>query len=82
MALFKPMVGADKTALDAKTKVAGYAWFTTNDGKFYIDWDNNGTLMRSVLNAGHADTAGSASSVAWSGVTGKPELVTGYSKGS
>lgn len=76
------MVGADKTALDEKTKVAGYAWFTTNDGKFYIDWDNNGTLMRSVLNAGHADTAGSASSVAWSGVTGKPELVTGYSKGS
>ena len=76
------MVGADKTALDAKSKVEGYVWFTTTDGKFYIDWDNNGTLTRSVLNAGHADTAASASSVAWSGVTGKPNLVTGYSKGS
>lgn len=51
------MVGADKTALEAKSKVAGYVWFTTDDGKFYIDWDNNGTLMRSVLNAGHADSA-------------------------
>jgi hypothetical protein len=76
------MVGADKTALDAKSKVEGYVWFTTTDGKFYIDWNNDGTLTRSVLNAGHADTATSASSVAWSGVTGKPNLVTGYSKGS
>jgi hypothetical protein len=54
------MVGTNKTALDTKTITEGYVWFTTGDGKFYIDWKdiNDGNkLKRSVLNAGHADTA-------------------------
>lgn len=57
------MVGASKAALDGQSLVAGYVWFTTNDGKFYIDWeDKHKVLHRSVLNAGHADTAGHADS--------------------
>jgi hypothetical protein len=52
------MVGANETTLAQKGKVAGYVWFTTDDGKFYIDWaDKDEVLHRSVLNAGHADTA-------------------------
>lgn len=55
------MRGANKTALDLQPKTDGYCWFTTEDGKFYIDavTDKNDptTLTRFVLNAGKADKA-------------------------
>ena len=56
MALFK--ISKGKAAnLAKKDKVDGYAWFTPDDGKFYIDADieNNGTVTRVPLNAEKAD---------------------------
>ena len=50
MALFKPMMG-NRTALDAQEKRAGYAWFCTDDGTFYIDYeDADGNLQRKQIN--------------------------------
>jgi hypothetical protein len=39
------MIGASKNALDAKNKVNGYCWFTTEDGKFYIDWEDSQKVL-------------------------------------
>lgn len=75
------MAGKNKTALDAKSLVEGYCWFTTDDGKFYIDAKNSsGTLSRILLNAGKADsltttTAGGVKQpIYW--VNGKPAAIT------
>ena len=75
------MAGQNKTALDAKALTEGYCWFTTDDGKFYIDAKNSsGTLSRILLNAGKADsltttTAGGVKQpIYW--VNGKPAAIT------
>ena len=55
------MVGANKATLDTKPKHAGYCWFTTSDGKLYIDWESEpntadpNKIFRAVLNAEKAD---------------------------
>jgi hypothetical protein len=50
------MYGSNETALNAKNLVEGYCWFTTDDGKFYVDTKNSsGVLSRILLNAGKAD---------------------------
>lgn len=55
------MVGANKTTLDNQPKHAGYCWFTTTDGKLYIDWESEkdttdpNKIFRAVLNAEKAD---------------------------
>lgn len=55
------MVGANKTTLDNQPKHAGYCWFTTADGKLYIDWESEkdttdpNKIFRAVLNAEKAD---------------------------
>lgn len=75
------MYGSNETALNAKNLVEGYCWFTTDDGKFYIDAKNSsGTLSRILLNAGKADsltttTAGGVKQpIYW--VNGKPAAIT------
>lgn len=42
------------------------------------EWEYNENTIKAIKvnNAGHADTAGIASAVAWVGITGKPNLVT------
>lgn len=56
------MAGANKTALNAQPLTQGYCWFTTEDGKFYIDaladQQDTTTLTRFVLNAEKADKDG------------------------
>lgn len=53
--------------LSSYDKKENACWFTTDDGKFYVDAkDSSGTLTRFLLNAGKAD------SVPWSGITSKP----------
>ena len=56
------MAGANKTALDTQPLTQGYCWFTTEDGKFYIDaladQQDTTTLTRFVLNAEKADKDG------------------------
>lgn len=55
------MYGSNETALNAKNLVEGYCWFTTDDGKFYVDTKNSsGVLSRIVLNAGKADQLATA----------------------
>jgi hypothetical protein len=51
MALFK--IGKGKAANLPTTKKEGYAYFTTDDGKMYIDVDDS---TRVALNAANADT--------------------------
>lgn len=54
--LFKPHAGKNKAALDKEELVEGHFWFTTDDGKSYIDAKNSsGILSRILLNAGTAD---------------------------
>ena len=51
MALFKPMYG-NSTNLPTELH-AGYAYFTTDDGHFYIDYEDkedNNTLKRKMVN--------------------------------
>ena len=44
------------------TKTAGYCWYTFDDSKFYIDYeDENGTLQRKALNSQDAETIMGAS---------------------
>ena len=55
------MYGSNETALNAKNLVEGYCWFTTDDGKFYVDTKNSsGVLSRILLNAGKADQLATA----------------------
>ena len=56
MALFKVSKGA-KGALNSQTKVDGHCWFTYDDGKFYIDYEDptSHVVERQVLNAEHAE---------------------------
>lgn len=61
----------------------GYCYFTTDDGKFYIDIATaTGTANRVILNAGKADTAGtftSAKSITLTGdVTGTASSKAGW----
>jgi hypothetical protein len=56
MALFKIGKGNSKNLPTEKKE--GYAYFTTNDGKMYIDVDNS---TRVALNAANADTIGDSS---------------------
>ena len=73
------MIGTSKTVLDTKDKVAGYCWFTTEDGKFYIDWKNqNEQLQRSVLNAYHADGVVNGQNLAYVGFSSTPILYLAY----
>ena len=60
MALFKIEKGlANDLAQKRKNTVEGYCYFTTDDGKFYVDTaTGNGTAHRVTLNAGRADRLG------------------------
>ena len=69
MALFKIEKGtSDKLTQNRPYTNEGFCYFTTDDGKFYIDIEGNGSSSypaasngkRICLNAAHADTAGSA----------------------
>lgn len=67
MALFKIQKGlAANLATNRPKANEGWAYFTTDDGKFYIDITGNGTqdavvgTNRICLNAAHADTASTA----------------------
>lgn len=78
MALFKIKKGL--AAALPTTYTEGFCYFTTDDGKFYID-TNNTAAGRVCLNAAHADTADTATNlaaaptVAWaSGTTDGPKL--------
>ena len=76
MALFKISYGPSAN-LSTQSLTEGYCWFTPDDGKFYIDHkDSAGKVVRTPLNAVIADE------INWSGVKNKPEVITGYSKGS
>lgn len=66
MALFKISKGS-ASSLNNQPKTEGYCWFTTDDGKFYIDVSNS---VRQVLNAGHADTAAKLSTARTISLTG------------
>lgn len=48
MALFKVYRGLASNLPSALHD--GYAYFTTDDGKFYIDADNDGTVTRTLVN--------------------------------
>ena len=56
MALFKVFKGASG-ALDNQARVDGYCWFTYNNGKFYIDYEDpeDRKVKRQALNAERAD---------------------------
>ena len=60
MALFKIAKGLAENL--PSTKTAGYCWYTFDDSKFYIDYeDENGTLQRKALNSQDAETIMGAS---------------------
>lgn len=60
MALFKIFKGLAENL--PSTKTAGYCWYTFDDSKFYIDYeDENGTLQRKALNSQDAETIMGAS---------------------
>lgn len=60
MALFKIAKGLAENL--PSTKTAGYCWYTFDDSKFYIDYeDENGTLQRKALNSKDAETIMGAS---------------------
>ena len=60
MALFKIAKGLAENI--QTTKTAGYCWYTFDDSKFYIDYeDENGTLQRKALNSQDAETIMGAS---------------------
>lgn len=76
MALFKISKGQ---AANLPTKYnEGWCYFTTDDGKFYIDTSGTGgtTGTRIAINANNADH------VAWSGITNIPTLVYSVATGS
>lgn len=55
MALFKISKGASERLPSTLTE--GYAWYTYDDSKFYIDYkDDTGTLHRKAINAADAET--------------------------
>ena len=62
MALLKTFIGANKAALDLQALDEGRSWFTTEDGKMYIDALTNKndktSLTRIALNADKADKDG------------------------
>lgn len=60
MALFRVSKGLAENL--PSTKTAGYCWYTYDDSKFYIDYeDENGELQRKALNAKDAETIMGAS---------------------
>lgn len=60
MALFKIFKGLAENL--PSTKTAGYCWYTFDDSKFYIDYeDENGILQRKALNSQDAETIMGAS---------------------
>jgi hypothetical protein len=60
MALFRVAKGLAENL--PSTKTAGYCWYTYDDSKFYIDYeDENGELQRKALNAKDAETLMGAS---------------------
>ena len=60
MALFKISKGLKANLPSAKT--AGHCWYTIDDSKLYIDYeDENGELQRKALNAKDAETLMGAS---------------------
>lgn len=66
MALFKIHKG-NSTNLANQSKVEGYCWFTTDDGKFYIDTSSS---TRVPLNAEKADKLATGRSLKISGTAG------------
>lgn len=54
MALFKISKGKSDRLIDQQI-VEGHAWFTPDDGKFYIDADLDGTMTRIPLSSDKAD---------------------------
>lgn len=60
MALFKISKGTSERLPSTLTE--GYAWYTYNDSKFYIDYkDDSGVLHRKALNAQDSETLSGAS---------------------
>ena len=63
MALFKISKGVSSRipALNRENTQDGWCWFTTDDGLFHIDYEDNGVLQRKTLNANDAKTLTGAS---------------------
>ena len=60
MASFKISKGISERLPSTLTE--GYAWYTYDDSKFYIDYrDDTGTLHRKAINAADAETLTGAS---------------------
>ena len=60
MALFKISKGTSERLPSTLTE--GYAWYTYDDSKFYIDYkDDSGVLHRKALNAQDSETLSGAS---------------------
>lgn len=49
MALFKVMRG-ESSALSSQELHDGYAWYTVDEGGFYIDAETNNTVVRKKIN--------------------------------
>ena len=56
MALFKISKGVSTNLPALSVSKDGYCYFTTDDSLFYIDWEANGILTRSALNANDSKT--------------------------
>ena len=75
------IVGASGTYNGVACKVGDF-FVRTSDGWLRVpagdewEYDENTIKAIKVNNAVHADTAGTASAVAWAGITGIPDLVT------
>ena len=75
------IVGASGTYNKIACKVGDF-FVRTSDGWLRVpagdewEYDENTIKAIKVNNAVHADTAGTASAVAWAGITGIPDLVT------
>ena len=61
MALFKISKGLSSKIPGLDKSQDGWCWFTTDDGLFHIDYEDNGKLKRKTLNANDAKTLTGAS---------------------
>lgn len=90
MALFKILKGdSSRISTDVTPFHDGYAYFTPDNGGFYIDSEDNGVQIRHKINPGSASITATLSSAGWSsgkqtlqveGITPESNGVIGLSK--
>lgn len=90
MALFKILKGdSSRISTDVTPFHDGYAYFTPDNGGFYIDSEDNGVQIRHKINPGSASITATLSSTGWSsgkqtlqveGITPESNGVIGLSK--